>query len=155
MTGVLVRFALPISWSELLKRAAKETIADDVLSLSAQQAYYFFFSLFPALLTLIALASFFPLYNLTDEVIRTLGRIAPPDLITINVRETWSDYLVTYEGENPFDWNLQGVPQPITARRGPYTVDVTYVLERVADPLAYYQWRVVSMTELTPRPAWR
>jgi hypothetical protein len=80
---------------------------------------------------------------------------ASPDLITINVRETWSDYLVTYEGENPFDWNLQGVPQPITARRGPYTVDVTYVLERVADPLAYYQWRVVSMTELTPRPAWR
>ena len=80
---MLVRFALPISWSELLKRAAKETIADDVLSLSAQQAYYFFFSLFPALLTLIAIASFFPLYNLTDEVIRTLGRIAPPDLITI------------------------------------------------------------------------
>lgn len=80
---MLVRFALPISWSELLKRAAKETIADDVLSLSAQQAYYFFFSLFPALLTLIAIASFFPVYNLTDEVIRTLGRIAPPDLITL------------------------------------------------------------------------
>ena len=66
-----------------MKRAIKETIADDVLSLAAQQAYYFFFSLFPALLTLIAVASFFPLVNLTDEVIRTLGRVAPPELISI------------------------------------------------------------------------
>jgi membrane protein len=80
---VLIRFALPLSWSELVKRTIKETIADDVLSLAAQQAYYFFFSLFPALLTLIAVASFFPLVNLTDEVIRTLGRVAPPELISI------------------------------------------------------------------------
>jgi hypothetical protein len=79
---------------------------------------------------------------------------ASADLINMTVRETWSDYLVTYEGENPFDWSLQQAPEPITARRGPYTVDVTYVLERLADPLAYYQWSVVSMTELTPRPAW-
>jgi membrane protein len=80
---MLIRFALPLSWSELVKRAIKETIADDVLSLAAQQAYYFFFSLFPALLTLIAVARFFPLVNLTDEVIRTLGRVAPPELISI------------------------------------------------------------------------
>ena len=83
MTGVLVRFALPISWSELLKRAAKETIADDVLSLSAQQAYYFFFSLFPALLTLIALASFFPLSNVTDDVGRALGPVVSPQVLEL------------------------------------------------------------------------
>jgi hypothetical protein len=78
-----------------------------------------------------------------------------PDLINVTVRETWSDYLVTYAGDNPFDWNLQGAAEPITARRGPYTVDVTYVLERLAEPLSGYAWRVVSMTELTARPAWR
>jgi membrane protein len=76
-------FALPIGWKELSKRTAKETIEDDVLSLAAQQAYYFFFSLFPALLTLIGIASFFPVANLTDEVIRYLGRLAPPDVLTI------------------------------------------------------------------------
>ena len=58
---MLDRLRVPLSWSELLKRTVKEAIADDVLNLAAQQAYYFFFALFPALLALIALASFFPL----------------------------------------------------------------------------------------------
>jgi membrane protein len=53
------------------------------MSLAAQQAYYFFFSLFPALLTLIAVASFFPLENLADEVVRNLGRIAPPEVLNV------------------------------------------------------------------------
>src|SRR5262245_16662766 len=76
-------FALPFGWTELVKRTAKETVADDVLSLAAQQAYYFFFSLFPALLTLLGIASFFPVANLTDEVFRYLGRFAPPDVLNI------------------------------------------------------------------------
>lgn len=80
---MLARFALPIGPWELIKRTAREAIDDDVLSLSAQQAYYFFFSLFPAILTLISIASFFPLTNLTDEVIRTLGRVAPGDVLRI------------------------------------------------------------------------
>ena len=80
---MLAHLALPIGPKELLKRTWKEIIEDDVLALSAQQAYYFFFSLFPALLTLISIASFFPLQNLTDEVIRTLGRFAPPEALSI------------------------------------------------------------------------
>jgi membrane protein len=80
---VLARFALPIGPWELIKRTVREAIDDDVLSLSAQQAYYFFFSLFPAVLTLISVASFFPLANLTDDVIRTLGRVAPGDVLRI------------------------------------------------------------------------
>ena len=79
-----------------------------------------------------------------------------PDLINLTVRETWSDYLVSYAGNDPFDWALQYVPEPIAAHRGPYTIDVAYVLERLAEPAGAYHWswRVVSMTELTPRPAW-
>ena len=41
--------------------------------IAAQLAYYFFLSLFPALLFLVALASFFPLYSFTDELMRLLG----------------------------------------------------------------------------------
>ncbi len=67
----------------MFKRTARETLADDVLNLAAQQAYYFFFALFPALLALISIASFFPVHNLTDEVVRMLGRVAPPDVIDI------------------------------------------------------------------------
>ena len=54
---MFARFKLPLTIGELLKRTFNETIADDVLNLAAQQAYYFFFALFPALLALISLAS--------------------------------------------------------------------------------------------------
>ena len=77
-----------------------------------------------------------------------------PDLINLTVRETWSDYLVSYAGNDPFDWALQYVPEPIAAHRGPYTIDVAYVLERLTAPDGRYYWRVVRMTELTPRPGW-
>jgi membrane protein len=80
---MLARFALPIGVWELTKRTWREILADDVMGLSAQQAYYFLFSLFPALLTLVSLASFFPIQNLTDNVIRTLGSFAPPDVIGV------------------------------------------------------------------------
>ena len=80
---MLARFHVPLGWGELLKRTAKEAWADDVLNLAAQQAYYFFFALFPALLALLSIASFFPIENLNDEVARMLGPVAPPDVVEI------------------------------------------------------------------------
>lgn len=74
---------LPISPRELVRRTAKEIIADDLFNLAAQQAYYFFFALFPALLTLISIASFFPISNLVDEIVAVMGRFAPPEVLTI------------------------------------------------------------------------
>ena len=44
-----------------------------VFNLAAQQAYYFFFALFPALLAMISIASFFPIENLSDEVVSFSG----------------------------------------------------------------------------------
>ena len=80
---MFARFKLPLSLGELLKRTFNETIADDVLNLAAQQAYYFFFALFPALLALISFASFFPIANLTDEVMNMLGRMAPAEMMSL------------------------------------------------------------------------
>jgi membrane protein len=80
---MLERFKVPLSWPELLKRTFNETLADDVFNLAAQQAYYFFFALFPALLALISLASFFPIENLQGQIQSLLGRVAPGDVITI------------------------------------------------------------------------
>lgn len=80
---MLERFRIPLSWSELFKRTFNETLADDVLNLAAQQAYYFFFALFPALLALISLASFFPIENLTGEITEMLRRVAPEDVTRI------------------------------------------------------------------------
>jgi len=66
-----------LTWRELIVRTAKETIADDGLGLAAQLAYYFFLSLFPALLFLVALASYFPLQHLADSLVSILSRFTP------------------------------------------------------------------------------
>ena len=78
---MLAYLEVPVGWGELLRRTARECYEDDIFSLAAQLAYYFFLSLFPALLFFVALASFFPIQHLMDEVVRTLGRFAPPDIV--------------------------------------------------------------------------
>jgi membrane protein len=80
---MLARLHVPLGWGDLFKRTFKEALADNVFDLAAQQAYYFFFALFPALLALISIASFFPIANLTDEVVKTLGQVAPRDVVDI------------------------------------------------------------------------
>ncbi|MGE5815176.1 MAG: YihY/virulence factor BrkB family protein [Acidobacteriota bacterium] len=79
---MLASLRVPIGWYEVLRRTINESFfKDDVLGMSAQLAYYFFLALFPALLFLISLASFFPVANLMDEVVNALGRVAPPDVL--------------------------------------------------------------------------
>ena len=79
-------FESTLSWKELLRRTYKETVADNGLGLAAQLAYYFLLALFPTVLCVIALASFLPLQNFTDEVTSLFGRIAPPEMVTL-IRE--------------------------------------------------------------------
>src|SRR5215813_11505131 len=74
---------VPIGWRDLLKRTAKEVLADNCLHLAAQLAYYFFLALFPALLFLVALISFVPVSGLIDVITSTLARVAPSEVINI------------------------------------------------------------------------
>jgi membrane protein len=46
-------------------------------------SYYFFLALFPAILFLLALASFFPLSNITDDVGRSLGPFVSPQVLEL------------------------------------------------------------------------
>src|SRR3954463_11090487 len=80
---MLRAFRIPIGWVDLAKRTALEVIADNCLGLAAQLAYYFFLALFPALLFLVSLISFIPIDNLMDTLMSTLGRVAPPDVLSI------------------------------------------------------------------------
>ena len=52
--------ALPLSWTELVRRTWREAMDDDVTGLAAQLSYYFFLALFPAILFVLGVASFFP-----------------------------------------------------------------------------------------------
>jgi len=80
---VPIASAVPISWSELIRRTLKDAIEDDCFGLAAQLAYYFFLSLFPAILFLLALASFFPLQNLTDDISRVLRPLVSPEVLEL------------------------------------------------------------------------
>src|SRR5687768_2459832 len=67
---------------ELIKRTIKETIDDDCFSIAAQLSYYFALALFPALLFVVALASYLP-FNVVNEVVAALAPIAPPAVLDI------------------------------------------------------------------------
>jgi membrane protein len=79
-------FVIPLSWRELFTRTAREFVRDDCFGLAAQLAYYFFLALFPALLFLLGLASFFSLASVSDQVVGALSPVAPPDVLSI-IRE--------------------------------------------------------------------
>ena len=74
---------MPLSWPQLARRTWREVIEDDVPGLAAQLSYYFFLALFPAILFLLALASFFSLSNVTDDVARSLGPFVSPQVLDL------------------------------------------------------------------------
>jgi membrane protein len=71
-----------IGWRELFTRTLKETVADNCFGMAAQLAYYFFLSLFPALLIVVALTSLFP-SNLLESILNWFAAITPPEVLEI------------------------------------------------------------------------
>jgi membrane protein len=80
---ILNVFKVPLSWPELLKRTAREVLADNCLGLAAQLAYYFFLALFPALLFITAIISFIPVVGLLEAITGMLARVAPNEVLSI------------------------------------------------------------------------
>ena len=83
MLGFLKTHRVPLGWLGVFKRTGYAIYADNVLGWAAELAYFFFLALFPALLFLVALASFFPIHNLVDEIMGALARFAPADVLGI------------------------------------------------------------------------
>lgn len=80
---MLSYFRVPLGWREVGRRTFREVIADNCLGMAAELAFYGFLALFPALLFLIALASYFPVSALMDQIMGALGQIAPPEVLEI------------------------------------------------------------------------
>ncbi len=80
---MLRAFRIPLTWGDLIKRTAREVIADNCLGLAAQLAYYFFLALFPALLFLVAIISFIPVHGLLDAITSSLARVAPYEALQL------------------------------------------------------------------------
>ena len=71
-----------VGWWTILKRTLREMIDDNCLGLAAQLAYYFFLSLFPALLVVVTLTSVLP-YHVLDGILLWFARFTPPDVMSI------------------------------------------------------------------------
>jgi membrane protein len=90
-----------VGWGTILKRTFKEMLDDNCLGLAAQLAYYFFLSLFPALLVVVTITSFFP-FQLLDKILDWFARFTPPDVMTIvkaqilQIRHTGNTGLLTF-----------------------------------------------------------
>src|SRR5688500_17027760 len=75
-------FRLPISWKELLTRTWREINEDNCLGMAAQLAYYFILALFPALLVVVAIASYFPPSTM-QAIMATLEPFMPPEALAL------------------------------------------------------------------------
>ncbi len=80
---MFANFEMALSWRDLIKRTVNETMSDDAQGLASQLAYYFFLALFPALLCLLAVASFFPLKDFSGDIVRMVQPFAPGEVIGI------------------------------------------------------------------------
>ena len=84
MAFMLAFLKVPLTWADILKRTFNEAFfKDNCLGMAAQLAYYFFFALFPALLFLLAVASYFPIERLVDDIVTRMSGFAPPEVISI------------------------------------------------------------------------
>ena len=81
-SGMFRTFRIPLTWRDLVSRTLKESNADNALGLAAQLAYYFLFALVPAVVCVVALASFLPPETI-QQTIEALRRFAPGDVIDI------------------------------------------------------------------------
>jgi membrane protein len=83
VTPAVTAFRPAISWREVFTRTIAEISADNCVGLAAQLAFYFLLALFPALLFLVALIGYVPVENAIDELLATLGTVAPRELIEL------------------------------------------------------------------------
>ncbi|HOT92305.1 MAG TPA: DUF3160 domain-containing protein [Anaerolineae bacterium] len=71
------------------------------------------------------------------------------NLAVVTVRETWQDTLYAYSRDaHPAETGDEGDMKEI-GQRGPYTLDVTYTLERTGE-----DWTVTRIVVANARPAW-
>lgn len=80
---MFANFNVPLGWWELTKRTFRQIQKDNVAGLSAQLAYYFFLAIFPGLIFLIALATYFPLGDMTGQVSEWLQPVLPPTALDV------------------------------------------------------------------------
>lgn len=121
---------------DLLIKTGKEVIDDDCAGIAAQLAYYFALALFPALLFVVALASYLP-FPVINDVVAALAPIAPPDVLAI-VR----DQLETIASGEPTSLLTVGVLGALWSSSGAMTSIVSALNKAYDLPETRPWWKV-------------
>jgi membrane protein len=80
---VFALFRPAARWTDVARNTVREIGDDNCLGLAAQLAFYFLLALFPAILFLVALASYLPVDNVLAELVAALGAVAPDELVAL------------------------------------------------------------------------
>jgi membrane protein len=80
-------FRAPVRWIDIVKRTAKAVMEDDCIGLAAQLAFYFLLALVPTLIVVVALLTQLPAQHTLERAIAWLAGVAPPDVVSLLVRE--------------------------------------------------------------------
>ncbi len=70
-------------WGAILERTGRAIYEDDCLGWAGELAFFWFLALFPALLFVVALASFLPVQHVIDVVVENFARVAPSDVLAL------------------------------------------------------------------------
>lgn len=73
---------LPIGPGQLVRRTFKEILADDVLGMAGQLAYFFVLALFPALIFFVSLVAHLP-GDMSQQLVTTLRPFLPAEAVAI------------------------------------------------------------------------
>ena len=65
----------------------------------------------------------------------------------VTARETWKDQLFSFSGDTP------SYDEQVIGERGPYTIDVTYTLEKVEESWGPV-WKVLQAQYNSQPPGW-
>ncbi len=96
-TDVFAYFRSPLTWRELARRTIADTLADDCPGLAAQLAFYFFLSVFPALLFVVSLLGYLPVETRLAQAIEQLEVFLPQEILQF-VREQVDEALAGGQG---------------------------------------------------------
>jgi membrane protein len=94
---VFAYFRFPLTWKELARRTVADTLEDDCSGLAAQLAFYFFLSVFPALLFLVSLLGYVPVETRLAGAIAQLEAVLPQEILQF-LREQVDEALAGREG---------------------------------------------------------
>jgi membrane protein len=78
---VFAYFRSPLTWRELARRTVRDTLEDDCLGLAAQLAFYFFLSVFPALLFVVSLLGYVPVETRLGSAVAQLEAVLPAEIL--------------------------------------------------------------------------